>query len=262
MDTSPEKVVPENVVVFLPGAWGNRTIMHVAWWFDRVEDALREEGLLDAAVCVTYRGRTLEEVVENAYKQIKEANVPDGSMVVAYSLGAQVLRGLVAKDPELFGEKILICGLKPYGFGLVDIVRIFRTSPKLVFRSLLGVVPIPTRWEIIELFYSGRRPATNEILDMQSSMHEEQFWWVMAQVFLPGFRRAMPIFRERHGEVTAFVGADDCLVGGGSDWRESVNTVVVEGVGHSLIRDPALVYALRRYIAVQRHVYAHEAASK
>ncbi len=234
-------------VVCAPGAWGNRSEAIVAWWFASVIKTLKAAGIVKRVVYLTYEGRTIHEIVANAIRQLDEADVGPGVCILTYSYGAQVSRGIAVLRPDLFVAEIRLAGLERDGFRMENIVKVFLTDPWLVIKALFGTVYVPSVDKLAKLFFVERyTPADHELVEMQDHMHLEQFWWKVAQVFLPlpWIRVTMPPLPPSVKVIACF-GKKDLLIGMPEYEGENVvMRVPVMDEGHGVIRSRWLEHHL------------------
>lgn len=193
-------------VVVFPGAWGNHTRVQVGFWCGHV-------GITAARAVhgtyrpVTYKGNSIDEIAQNVARELTE--LPPGSIAIAYSMGAQVLRAVIPKlPPGTFARIVLISGLTRFGITIPRFIHIALVAFRSFVASLLtGRVYLRSEGDYRRLM--GEIHSFEEAKEM---MHEEPMWMKIAQVFLPGFRREQPPIP---GSIPTFalMPKDDAIVG-------------------------------------------------
>lgn len=231
---------PPTLVLF-PGAWGNRNLELVTWWFRAVIAHFQNRFQI---VSIVYAGENLPGYIDNAKRQLK--NVPDGSFAICYSLGAQVARGVAHWRPKFFRRVALISGLERIGVRarVLCIGLLFAIIPLL--RMLRGKPLALTLKQIERVFFNGSHVQEEHEIAQEllvQRMHPEPSQ-VVRQLMLPGWRKHMGPFP---CQVMAVVPRMDFFLRRASYPGEQVYKVYASG-GHGLLcaATPNLNYALRR----------------
>lgn len=192
-------------VVVLPGAWGNQTKAHVDFWCGDVGTtvATRMRGSYHP---VTYTGDSIDDIAANAARDLE--GLPQGSIVIAYSMGAQVLRAVIPRLPAgTFARIVLVSGLTRFGITIPRFVNIALIATWSFVASLLtGRVTLRSEGD-----YRRLMGTTIHYDIARRHMHVEPMWMKIAQVFLPGFRKAQPPI-PRSIPTFAIIPKDDAIV--------------------------------------------------
>ncbi len=231
-------------LILFPGAWGNKTPELATWWFRHVISHFKHDYQI---VVVTYEGESLDDYVASAIEQLKD--IPDGSMALCYSMGAQIARGVAAQRSKFFKRVALFSGLERTGVAISVFLRglTFMLIPML--RTLVGrPLMLDTIEQVKRVFLHplNQRSARNfDTLEMgqraqnlmAQDLLERRFFpepsWVVLRLFLPGLRRR---FRPFPCPVLAIVPRDDFLVSQARYAGEDVHIAQTSG-DHALILD-------------------------
>jgi len=224
------------VLVLFPGAWGNRTHELATWWFRHVINHFKGDYEI---VVVTYAGGSLDQYVESALEQLKD--VPDGSLALVYSMGAQIARGVATTRPTLFKRVALISGLERTGvrFSVFLQALTFMIVPML--RTLVGrPLKLDTVEQVKRVFFQPLSLQVGVLVHARDLLEQRLIpepAWPMLRLFLPGLRRRFPPFP---CPVMVVVPQDDFILPGARYPGEQVQRVDVSGE-HALVIDHWLV---------------------
>ncbi|MBI4257135.1 alpha/beta hydrolase [Candidatus Uhrbacteria bacterium] len=230
------------VLILFPGAWGNRTTELATWWLRHVINHFKDEYQI---VVVTYKGTSLNAYVASALTQLKD--IPDGSLALCYSMGAQIARGVATQRPKLFKRVALFSGLERGGVRVIVFLRALTFMLVPMLRTLIGrPLMLDTDEQVRRVFFqplprvhprgivelnrltAGRNLLMQNLLD-QRLIPEPA--WAMLRLFLPGLRQRFPPLP---CPVMAIIPRNDFILPGARYPREQIKRVEVGG-DHSLI---------------------------
>lgn len=233
---------PRPFLILFPGAWGNRTQELATWWMRHVIGHFKHDYQI---VTVTYDGTSLDEYVEFALAQLK--SVPNGSLALCYSMGAQIARGVAAQRPSLFRRVALFSGLERNGVRLSVLLTTLTFALIPMLRTLIGrPLMLDTVEQVKKVFFCqlnvrrlrkigslerairGRTLIAQTLLD-QRLVPEPA--WPMLRLFMPGLRKHMPPFP---CHVMAVVPGEDFILPNATYPDEQVQMIVAAG-DHALI---------------------------
>lgn len=229
-------------IVLFPGAWGNRSLELVTWWFRAVIAHFQNQFQI---VSIVYAGEDLQGYIDSALKQL--GAVPNGSFAICYSLGAQVARGVAQGRPKLFHKVALISGVERIGVRAHVLLIGMVFAIAVVLRALLGdSLVLRTIGQIQRIFFNASNASEDrrialELLERHTHSEPSK---VVRQLMLPGWRKRMEPFP---CQVLAIVPRMDFFLRGASYPGEQVHKVYVRG-GHGLLcaAGPNLHHTLRR----------------
>ncbi len=230
-------------VIFLPGAFGNHNQWLAKWWFEQVSDALPSAW---PRLFVSYTeadGRpvaSLSRAVDRAEKLIRLWGASGETYVIAYSAGAQILRGLLARHPDLASRVVLLSGVGRQGLGNRAVVRTALAAPvSLALGLLTGTTRFRLYKELWRVLYSAR--STDEVRAfstyLTTVMPERMYWWI-ADLFLPGFRKHMPPI-PANVLTLAVVPTDDLLIRDERYEGERLTRLDLRGLHHAFLTLPS-----------------------
>jgi len=189
------------VLVLFPGAWGNQTKELATWWMRHVIQHFQREYQI---VVLTYEGKSLDDYVASSLRQLEK--IPDGSLALCYSMGAQIARGVAAKRPTLFRRVALFSGLERGGvrisvflkgltFMLVPMLRTLVGQPlkldtiEQVKRVFLRTPRYKSDATLLQQVHAERNKLAQDLLDHRLVPEPA---WPMLRLFLPGLRQHFP----------------------------------------------------------------------
>lgn len=230
----------QHTIVVLPGAWGNKTEEIVRWWFQFVIAFF--EALGWKIVVVTYRGRTLGQIVENALSQVARAEVSDGAFAIGYSMGAQIARGMCEKRPGLFRKVALIGGLERGGVRFWPFLKGLWIALWPFLRALVTGNMMFTSWkQVWRIMYSSQHGSGEAAREMMTHMASEPVR-VILQLAFPVLRRGM---QPLPAKALALVGDEDFFAASATyEGDREVAIRRVPGASHAFIRDPGAMAQL------------------
>jgi pimeloyl-ACP methyl ester carboxylesterase len=199
-------------------------------------------------ILLTYRGNSLDDYINVAHTQLE--GVPDGSVALCYSMGAQIARGVAARRPQLFRRVVFLSGVerigirlavccKAIGFMLIPMLRTLIGRPlmldtaKQVSRVFLHPLPAPQPSEA----EASRRRADEDVQLAQQLMKKRLLpepAWPMLRLFLPGLRLHFPPLP---CPILAVVPNRDFLLPGATYPGEQTEILRVNGDHASFIRE-------------------------
>jgi pimeloyl-ACP methyl ester carboxylesterase len=215
-------------LVLFPGAWGNRNHLIARWWFRHVITFFSDHPI----VVVTYTGESLEEMCNAALQDLRL--LPNGSIAIAYSMGAQVLRGVANQRPELFKRVAFIAGLERFGVRFQVLLSALTFALLPILRTLLGrPLRLDSELQLRRVFLGGTRDKDAHELGkeiFEGHIHPES-GWASIQLFLPPLRVRMPAIT---CPVMAIIPDQDFILPSANYPGEQVQKVAVIG-DHSLL---------------------------
>ncbi len=216
-------------LVLFPGCWGNHTPELVAWWFRHLISYFSDHYRI---VPITYAGKSLDEYIHHSLDQLKE--IPDGSSAICYSMGTQIVRGVVQKRPKLFRKVVFISGLERFGIRLAVLFAGVCIGMIPFLRTLFGQ---PLRFDTIEqcrrIFFTGKDDHTSNTsihtFITQRMMPEPA--WVVLRLSLPFLRKRM---KPLSCPILAIVPKNDFFIPHVQYSGESIKRIDVPG-NHALL---------------------------
>ncbi len=218
----------KRTLVLFPGAWGNQTELVARWWFRNVINYFSDYQI----VVVTYKGESMNEMVLHAIRQLEP--VPNGSLALAYSMGAQIARGVAVRRTDLFKKVALISGLERFGVRFSVLLTSLTFALRPILRTLFGKpLMLDTQSQVRRIFAQATqeddaKSLSTELFDRH--MHAES-GWTSIQMFLPPLRVWMPRFP---CPVMAIIPEHDFLLPSPTYRGEQVQKIRVTG-DHSLL---------------------------
>ncbi len=217
----------KRTVVLFPGAWGNKNKKYVRWWFRHVIAFFSDWNV----VILHYKGTSLKGYVNNAH--IDLSLLPNGCYAIGFSMGAQVIRGVAAKQPGLFKKVALFGGMERRGIRIAVLIHGLMIAFAPLWRVLLGKdLELDTDEQIDAMLLGGTNPDRRATLreQIKRALHPEPCGAVR-QISMPPLRLWMPPLP---CEVMAIVPEKDFFVAHATYPDERVKVVRVAG-DHSLI---------------------------
>lgn len=225
----------EQVVFLFPGAWGNGSEQEVLWWFEHPVSAIRAARPDSEVVPIKYVGRTLTEVIRNAFCQMHRHQRQGAEhTALAYSMGRIVLAGALEIASCVRVERAVhIAGVPDGGVPLARTIGIAMRSPLFFVRSFGGTVAPRGPVEVDVVLCGGKDPELAKELD--GHIGPEPMYWKIAGLMLPGARQRTAPIAVPSLAITA---GDDRICGGANyDEDNIVSSFCVKGAHHAFIRE-------------------------
>lgn len=228
-------------LVLIPGAWGNQTRELVLWWFRHVIEYVVRIAPRDIevkVVPVVYREGSERQHAEDALIVLKQ--LPRGArvIVVAYSMGGQVLRLAATKWIGRFELAIFAMASGPNGLSFGGFLRGMLAAP-LAF--LIGLITwrsmtLARRWEVRRLF-----GVPNAVADEIMAHSHPESWAACCELAMPGMRvKAPPLNQTAAGRLARIVRLvakrDSLFRGEARNNTEGIKMIPLRG-GHGAILD-------------------------
>lgn len=228
-------------LVLIPGAWGNQTRELVMWWFRHVVEyvvRIAPRSVEIEVVPVVYREGSERQHAEDALVALKQ--LPRGArvIVVAYSMGGQVLRLVASKWVGRFELVIFAMASGPNGLSLGGFLRAALAAP-LAF--LIGVITwrqmtLARRWEVRRLF-----GVPDTVADEIIAQSHPESWEACCQLAMPGMRvRTTPLNQTaagRNARIVRLVAERDTLFRGEARNNTEGDKMIPLRGGHGAILD-------------------------
>ncbi len=230
-------------IVFLGGAFGNGS--DGAWWTERMRPFL-PEARWHIPPYHDEKWGPADSVVEatNAVRRWllwRSEKLQHGVVVIAYSMGAQVLRCLLsstASNPVRIKRAVFWSGVPSAGVSLAGVARTTWAAPVSLARALLtGDCRLRSVDDIVRMMYSGDQTRRKDALEMMMRMHAERMYGLAGEVFLPGMRVNLPPV-PKSIPIFAICPEPDVIVGGSMYEGENLEMLTTPEFGsHALLRD-------------------------